>query len=177
MCCFPFSSAFFVFCSDHRPKIKEDNPGISIGDIAKKLGEMWATQSAKDKAPYEAKAARLKEKYEKVPLCFWVVLDGVACIWGGVPNVSPPLPGCCCLQSQGRLWEERRWKEERSRQARRQEGWTGWWWRRRWWRRGGRGWRWRRRGWRLSGFCVWGCEVCDALFSLCLFLGWTRPTV
>uniref|UniRef100_A0AAZ1XZP0 High mobility group protein B2 n=1 Tax=Oreochromis aureus TaxID=47969 RepID=A0AAZ1XZP0_OREAU len=50
-------SAFFVFCSDHRPKIKEDNPGISIGDIAKKLGEMWATQSAK--------AARLKEKYEK----------------------------------------------------------------------------------------------------------------
>lgn len=59
-------SAFFVFCSDHRPKIKEDNPGISIGDIAKKLGELWATQSAKDKAPYEAKAAKLKEKYEKV---------------------------------------------------------------------------------------------------------------
>uniref|UniRef100_A0A3P9IM38 High mobility group box 2a n=1 Tax=Oryzias latipes TaxID=8090 RepID=A0A3P9IM38_ORYLA len=58
-------SAFFVFCSDHRPKIKEDNPGISIGDIAKKLGELWATQSAKDKAPYEAKAAKLKEKYEK----------------------------------------------------------------------------------------------------------------
>uniref|UniRef100_A0A3B3ZRJ7 High mobility group protein B2 n=1 Tax=Periophthalmus magnuspinnatus TaxID=409849 RepID=A0A3B3ZRJ7_9GOBI len=43
-------SAFFVFCSDHRPKIKADNPGISIGDIAKKLGEMWSTQSAKDKA-------------------------------------------------------------------------------------------------------------------------------
>lgn len=52
---------------------------------------MWATQGAKDKAPYEAKAARLKEKYEKVPLCFWVVLDGVACLWGGVPNVSPLL--------------------------------------------------------------------------------------
>ena len=61
------SSAFFVFCSDHRPRIKEENPGISIGDIAKKLGELWATQSSKDKAPYEAKAAKLKEKYEKVP--------------------------------------------------------------------------------------------------------------
>lgn len=60
------SSAFFVFCSDHRPRIKEENPGISIGDIAKKLGELWATQSSKDKAPYEAKAAKLKEKYEKV---------------------------------------------------------------------------------------------------------------
>lgn len=60
------SSAFFVFCSDHRPKIKEDNPGISIGEIAKKLGELWSKQSPKDKAPYEARAAKLKEKYEKV---------------------------------------------------------------------------------------------------------------
>ncbi|CAJ1053938.1 high mobility group protein B2a [Xyrichtys novacula] len=58
-------SAFFVFCSDHRPKIKEDNPGIAIGDIAKKLGELWSKQSDKDKAPYAAKAAKLKEKYDK----------------------------------------------------------------------------------------------------------------
>ncbi|XP_076584226.1 high mobility group protein B2a [Chaetodon auriga] len=58
-------SAFFVFCSDHRPRIKEENPGISIGEIAKKLGELWSAQSPKDKAPYAAKAAKLKEKYEK----------------------------------------------------------------------------------------------------------------
>jgi len=58
-------SAFFVFCSDHRPRIKEENPGIGIGDIAKKLGELWATQSTKDKAPYVAKAQKLKEKYEE----------------------------------------------------------------------------------------------------------------
>ncbi|KAM3843018.1 high mobility group protein B2-like [Diretmus argenteus] len=58
-------SAFFVFCSDHRPKIKGEHPGISIGDIAKKLGELWSKQGPKDKAPYEAKAAKLKEKYEK----------------------------------------------------------------------------------------------------------------
>ncbi|XP_077461800.1 high mobility group protein B2a [Stigmatopora argus] len=58
-------SAFFVFCSDHRPRIKEENPGISIGDIAKKLGQLWSTQTAKDKAPYEARAGKLKEKYEK----------------------------------------------------------------------------------------------------------------
>lgn len=65
----PSSSAFFVFCSDHRPKIKEEHPGISIGDTAKKLGELWAAQSPKDKAPYAAKAAKLKEKYEKVSTC------------------------------------------------------------------------------------------------------------
>lgn len=58
-------SAFFLFCAEHRPKIKSESPGLSIGDTAKRLGEMWAEQSAKDKLPYEQKAAKLKEKYEK----------------------------------------------------------------------------------------------------------------
>lgn len=58
-------SAFFIFCSDHRPNIKAENPSFGIGDIAKKLGELWGKQGAKDRAPYEAKAAKLKEKYEK----------------------------------------------------------------------------------------------------------------
>lgn len=58
-----------MFCSEHRPKIKEDHPGISIGDIAKKLGELWSTQTPKDRAPYAAKATKLKEKYEKVSTC------------------------------------------------------------------------------------------------------------
>ncbi|WP_411024508.1 hypothetical protein, partial [Salmonella sp. s57936] len=54
-------SAFFVFCSDHRPKVKSEYPGISIGDIAKKLGEQWSKLTAKDKSPYEQKAGKLKE--------------------------------------------------------------------------------------------------------------------
>ncbi|KAJ8281031.1 hypothetical protein GJAV_G00062580 [Gymnothorax javanicus] len=58
-------SAFFVFCSEHRPRIKSENPGLSIGDTAKKLGEMWAKLSPKDRVPYDQKAAILKEKYEK----------------------------------------------------------------------------------------------------------------
>lgn len=61
-------SAFFIFCSDHRPKVKSEHPGISIGDVAKKLGEQWSKLSAKDKTPYEQKAVKLKEKYEKVCL-------------------------------------------------------------------------------------------------------------
>ena len=52
-------------CSENRPKIKIEHPGLSIGDTAKKLGEMWSEQSAKDKQPYEQKVAKLKEKYEK----------------------------------------------------------------------------------------------------------------
>uniref|UniRef100_A0A8C4PN07 HMG box domain-containing protein n=1 Tax=Equus asinus TaxID=9793 RepID=A0A8C4PN07_EQUAS len=47
-------SAFFLFCSEYHPKIKGEHPGLSIGDVAKKLGEMWNNT-----------AAKLKEKYEK----------------------------------------------------------------------------------------------------------------
>uniref|UniRef100_A0A3P8SMI4 High mobility group box 1b n=1 Tax=Amphiprion percula TaxID=161767 RepID=A0A3P8SMI4_AMPPE len=59
-------SAFFLFCADFRPKVKVENPGLSIGDTAKKLGEMWNSSSAENKQPYEKKAAKLKEKYDKV---------------------------------------------------------------------------------------------------------------
>lgn len=64
-------SAFFIFCGDYRPKIKGENPGLSIGDIAKKLGEMWNSSSAEVKQPYEKKAAKLKEKYDKVVYSFF----------------------------------------------------------------------------------------------------------
>uniref|UniRef100_A0A8I3X889 HMG box domain-containing protein n=1 Tax=Callithrix jacchus TaxID=9483 RepID=A0A8I3X889_CALJA len=54
-----------LFCSEFRPKIKSTNPGISIGDVAKKLGEMWNNLNDSEKQPYITKAAKLKEKYEK----------------------------------------------------------------------------------------------------------------
>ncbi|ELK38432.1 High mobility group protein B1 [Myotis davidii] len=40
-------------------------PGLSIGDVAKKLGEMWNSTAADDKQPHEKKTANLKEKCEK----------------------------------------------------------------------------------------------------------------
>ncbi|XP_042196491.1 high mobility group protein B3 isoform X1 [Callorhinchus milii] len=58
-------SGFFLFCSDHRPKIKAGSPGLTIGDVAKKLGELWNGCTDEEKKPYNAKAAKLKEKYEK----------------------------------------------------------------------------------------------------------------
>ncbi|ELW68036.1 High mobility group protein B1 [Tupaia chinensis] len=50
-------SAFFLFCSEYRPKIKGEHPGLSIDDAAKKLGEMWNNTAADDKQPYEKKTA------------------------------------------------------------------------------------------------------------------------
>ncbi|XP_005808478.1 high mobility group-T protein-like [Xiphophorus maculatus] len=58
-------SAFFIFCSEFRPKVKGENPGLSIGDVAKRLGEMWNSTASEDKQPYEKKADKLKEKYKK----------------------------------------------------------------------------------------------------------------
>ncbi|KAK2118087.1 high mobility group box 3, partial [Saguinus oedipus] len=58
-------SGFFLFCSEIRPKIKSTNPGISIGDVAKKLGEMWNNLNDSEKQPYITKVAKLKDKYEK----------------------------------------------------------------------------------------------------------------
>ncbi|XP_052603481.1 high mobility group protein B1-like [Peromyscus californicus insignis] len=58
-------SAFFLFCFEYCPKIKGEHPGLSIGDVVKKLGEMWNNTTADEKQPYEKKAAKLKEKHEK----------------------------------------------------------------------------------------------------------------
>lgn len=46
--------------------MKSESPGLTIGEIAKKLGELWNNTSSEDKQPYEKKAGKLKEKYENV---------------------------------------------------------------------------------------------------------------
>ncbi|KAK2824802.1 hypothetical protein Q7C36_018729 [Tachysurus vachellii] len=81
-------SAFFVFCSEHRPTVKGEYPGLSIGDIAKKLAAMWAKQSPKDRTPYEQKAAALRQKYEK-DIAEYRAKGGAG---GGAPKRGPGRP-------------------------------------------------------------------------------------
>ncbi|KAF3815168.1 hypothetical protein GH733_016550 [Mirounga leonina] len=59
------SFSLFLFCSKYQPKIKGEHPDLSIGDVAKTLGEMWNNTTADNKQPYEKKAAKLKEKCKK----------------------------------------------------------------------------------------------------------------
>ncbi|KAL0587826.1 Membrane transport protein XK, partial [Plecturocebus cupreus] len=54
-------SGLFLFSSEFCPKIKSTNPGISIGDVAKKLGGMWNNLNDSEKQPYITKAAKLKK--------------------------------------------------------------------------------------------------------------------
>lgn len=94
-------SAFFLFCADFRPKIKAENPGMSIGDTAKKLGEMWNSSSAEEKQPYERKAAKLKEKYDKVGGRTGLVRGKVVCVPAPEVNHLHPRAGYRCLSHEG----------------------------------------------------------------------------
>lgn len=57
------STAFMLWLNQNREKIKKENPGIAVTEIAKKGGLMWSEM--KDKSEWEAKAAKEKERYAK----------------------------------------------------------------------------------------------------------------
>ncbi|GJQ80343.1 Ssrp [Trypoxylus dichotomus] len=56
-------SAYMLWLNENREKIKGENPGISVTEIAKKGGELW--KELKDKTEWEKKAAKAKEEYQK----------------------------------------------------------------------------------------------------------------
>ncbi|CAD7087877.1 unnamed protein product [Hermetia illucens] len=56
-------SAYMLWLSENREKIKKENPGIKVTEIAKKGGELW--RGMKDKSEWEAKAAKVKDEYAK----------------------------------------------------------------------------------------------------------------
>ncbi|KAH8180106.1 HMG (high mobility group) box domain-containing protein [Sarocladium implicatum] len=52
------------FANEQRENVREENPGISFGQVGKLLGERWKALDDKQRAPYEAKAAADKKRYE-----------------------------------------------------------------------------------------------------------------
>jgi len=58
-------SAFFHYCKEERPKLKAANPSLSVGEIAKELGDRWNHTAPEGKQSYEESAQRDKERYEK----------------------------------------------------------------------------------------------------------------
>jgi len=58
-------SAFFWFCNDERPKVREINPDHTVGEVAKELGKRWGVVGHELKSKYEALAAKDKARYEK----------------------------------------------------------------------------------------------------------------
>ncbi|KAJ0426063.1 high mobility group box domain-containing protein [Aspergillus carlsbadensis] len=58
-------SAYMFFANENREKVREDNPGISFGQVGKMLGEKWKALSDKERKPYDDKAAADKKRYEE----------------------------------------------------------------------------------------------------------------
>lgn len=56
-------SAYMLWLNSAREKIKAENPGLKVTEIAKKGGELW--KSMEDKSVWEEKAAKAKEQYAK----------------------------------------------------------------------------------------------------------------
>ncbi|KAL8916940.1 MAG: hypothetical protein Q9208_008261 [Pyrenodesmia sp. 3 TL-2023] len=57
-------SAYMFFANDNRDSVREENPGITFGQVGKVLGEKWKALNATQRKPYEARAAADKERYE-----------------------------------------------------------------------------------------------------------------
>lgn len=57
-------NVFMFFCEDNRARVKQENPDISVTEIAKKLGEEWQALDPAKKEPYLEKAAKAKEEFE-----------------------------------------------------------------------------------------------------------------
>ncbi|KEQ74067.1 high mobility group box, partial [Aureobasidium namibiae CBS 147.97] len=58
-------SAFMFFANEARENVREENPGIKSDDVGKIVGEKWKSFSEEQKAPFEAKAAVEKKRYEE----------------------------------------------------------------------------------------------------------------
>ncbi|ETV80810.1 hypothetical protein H257_06278 [Aphanomyces astaci] len=57
-------SAYFFFCQEIRPAIREKNPTKSITEIAPLLSEQWRAVPEKKRAKYHTLAAEAKAKYQ-----------------------------------------------------------------------------------------------------------------
>ncbi|KAL8719095.1 MAG: hypothetical protein Q9225_003854 [Loekoesia sp. 1 TL-2023] len=57
-------SAYMFFANDNRESVREENPGITFGQVGKVLGEKWKALNSKQREPYEARAKADKDRYE-----------------------------------------------------------------------------------------------------------------
>jgi len=57
-------SAYFIFSTEERLKVKEENPTYSICEVAKELGRRWAEMDPAVKQRYQARAEEERQKYD-----------------------------------------------------------------------------------------------------------------
>ncbi len=60
-----YRCAFLHFCSAKRPKLKEENPSMGVGALAKQLSIAWKLMNSEQKKPYDDLAVKDKQRYEQ----------------------------------------------------------------------------------------------------------------
>ena len=57
-----YRCAFLHFCSAKRPKLKQENPSLSVGSLAKQLSSAWKLMTPEQKKPYDLLAEKDKQR-------------------------------------------------------------------------------------------------------------------
>lgn len=57
-------TGYMVFSKEYRPKLKTEEPNLTFGEIAKKIGSTWKDMSNDDKLHYQEEAEKDKERYK-----------------------------------------------------------------------------------------------------------------
>ena len=57
-------TAFFIYSNDVREKVRQDNPGITFGDISRVISTMWKEMDQTEKEPFFAREREDKERYQ-----------------------------------------------------------------------------------------------------------------
>lgn len=57
-------SAYFIFSTEERLKVKNENPNFSICEVAKELGRRWAEMDPSLKQRFQARAEEGRQKYD-----------------------------------------------------------------------------------------------------------------
>ena len=58
-------NAYMLYSNSVRARVREENPGLSLGDVAKEIASRYKTISADEKAGWQAKSDAAKEVYKK----------------------------------------------------------------------------------------------------------------
>jgi len=57
-------TAFFIYSTEERQKVKEENPTFSVVDVAKELGRRWSELPPETKQSFHARADELRQKFD-----------------------------------------------------------------------------------------------------------------
>jgi len=86
-------SAYFLFCAEERGRVKQADPTLTLGDVAKELGKRWAAVDQATKGKFEKLAAKDKERYEREKAAYKGGASGKAAGSGGAAKKASPAKG------------------------------------------------------------------------------------